>query len=141
VKISASRELLAPPEDVWALLSEPYHLSDWWPGYQTTEPDRRGLANGARWRVTRSRQVGLLRRPGDAGLIVIDAVERGEAIAWRDLEQGFRSEIRIEGAGKGTRAELTLEGSWWRIVVEGQRTAPQEALARLHALCQTAATL
>jgi uncharacterized protein YndB with AHSA1/START domain len=141
MKISATRELLAPPEDVWALLSEPYHLSDWWPGYGTTEPDRRGLARGARWRVTRSGQVGLLRRPGGAGMIVIDAVERGEAIAWRDLEQGFRAEIRIEGAGRDTRAELTLEGSWWRIVVEGLRTAPQEALARLHALCQTAATL
>jgi uncharacterized protein YndB with AHSA1/START domain len=31
--IEASRVLLAPRVDVWALLAEPYHLPDWWPSY------------------------------------------------------------------------------------------------------------
>ena len=30
-----SVELLAPVEDVWTYLAEPYHLSDWWPGIAT----------------------------------------------------------------------------------------------------------
>ena len=37
--------------DVWGFLAEPYHLSDWWPGILGVEPDRRGFAPGARWRV------------------------------------------------------------------------------------------
>ena len=53
MKVEARALLLAPPEDVWRLLAEPYHLPDWWPGYQGVEPDRRGLAAGARWRVVR----------------------------------------------------------------------------------------
>ena len=34
--------LLAPREEVWALVSEPFHLPDWWPAYTGVEPDRRG---------------------------------------------------------------------------------------------------
>ena len=141
MRVAATRELLAPSDDVWALLSEPYHLSDWWPGYATVQPDRRGLAAGARWQIARSRETGLLRKPGGQGLIVIDAVEPGRALAWRDLEQGFRAEIRIARLAGNTRAALTLDASWWRLYTEGLRSAPQDALARLHALCQTAATL
>ena len=37
--------------DVWGFLAEPYHLSDWWPGIVGVEPDRRGFAPGARWKV------------------------------------------------------------------------------------------
>ena len=48
---SASLELLAPRADVWGFLAEPYHLSDWWPGITGVEPDRRGFAPGARWKV------------------------------------------------------------------------------------------
>src|SRR5207249_873445 len=47
----AARELLASRADVWAFLSEPYRLSDWWPGILGLEPDRRGFAPGARWKV------------------------------------------------------------------------------------------
>jgi uncharacterized protein YndB with AHSA1/START domain len=141
VRIAAVRELFAPPEEAWVLLSEPYHLSDWWPGYSTVRPDRRGLAPGARWQIVRSRQTGLLRRPGGSGLIVVESVEPGHAFAWRDLEQGFAAEVRIARAGQNTRAALTLDAPWWRILVEGLRPAPREALTRLHALCQTAASL
>jgi uncharacterized protein YndB with AHSA1/START domain len=141
VRVAATRELLAPPEDVWALLGEPYHLSDWWPGYSSVRPDRRGLAAGARWQIVRSRQTGLLRKPGGPGLIVIEAVEPGRALAWRDVEQDFAAEVRIVRSGGNTRAALTLDASWWRLVTEGLRSSPGEALTRLHALCQTAATL
>jgi uncharacterized protein YndB with AHSA1/START domain len=138
---AASRRLLAPRADVWALLAEPYHLSDWWPGYTAVRPDRRGLAAGARWTVVRSTNVGLLRRPGGEGMIVIDAVEPTLSIAWRDVEQGFRAKIALASADGQTDARLTLDVPWWRLVAEGLRGAPEQALARLHALCQTAESL
>jgi hypothetical protein len=130
VRIEASRELVAPTADVWALLAEPHHLSDWWPGYATIRPDRRGVAPGARWQVARSQSAGLLRRPGDSGLIVLS-----------DVEQSFAASIHIEPENGVTRAVVSLEAPWWRIRMEGLRRAPEEALSRLHALCQTAAGL
>jgi uncharacterized protein YndB with AHSA1/START domain len=142
VRIEAERELIALRRDVWALLAEPHHLSDWWPGYTSIRPDRRGLAEAARWQVVRSTTPGLLRRAGGEGLIVIAAVEPERRLAWRDVQQGFAAELRIEPAPNGnTRAELIVEAPWWRLVVEGLRPAPRQALARLHALCQTAASL
>ena len=53
VRIEAETELLATRPDVWALLAEPDHLADWWAGYASIRPDRRGLAEGARWKVVR----------------------------------------------------------------------------------------
>jgi uncharacterized protein YndB with AHSA1/START domain len=141
VKVQASRRLLAPREDVWALLAEPYHLSDWWPGYTAIRPDRRGLAAGARWTVVRSTTAGLLRRPGGEGLIVIESVEPTLTLAWRDLQQHFRAEVAVLTIDGETDARVTLEASWWRLLAEGLRGAPQQALARLHALCQTADSL
>lgn len=142
MQIEAQRELLAPRSDVWSLLAEPRHLSDWWPGYTAIRADRRGLAEGARWQVVRGGASGLLRRPGGEGLIVVTAVEPGLRFAWRDVQQSFAAEILLEPAAGGhTRATLTLQASWWRLVAEGLRPAPRQALARLHALCQTAAGL
>jgi len=50
--MTATRELLAARPDAWGFLAEPYHLSDWWPGIVSVQPDRRGFADGARWQVT-----------------------------------------------------------------------------------------
>ena len=142
VRIEEQKELMAIRGDVWELLAEPRHLADWWPGYTTIRPDRRGLAEGARWQVVRSHAPGLLRRPGGEGLIVITKVEPGLRFAWHDVQQGFEADIRLEPAPEGnTRATLVVEASGWRIVAEGLRSLPRQALARLHALCQTAASL
>jgi uncharacterized protein YndB with AHSA1/START domain len=142
VQIEAQTELLAPRGDVWALLAEPHHLSDWWPGYTAVRPDRRGLAEGARWQIVRGRAAGFLRRSGGEGLVVITTLEPGLRFGWRDLQQGFTADIRLEPAPDGnTRAILALEAPWWRLVAEDLRPRPRQALARLHALCQTAATL
>ncbi len=140
VRVKAATELLAPPGDVWALLTEPRHLSDWWPGYRAIRPDRRGLEVGARWEVVRS-QAGLLRRPGEEGLVAITAVEQNRRLAWQDVQQRFIATVDLEGDDGQTRARVTVEASWWRLLVEGLRLAPQEALTRLHDLCQTAAGL
>ena len=142
MRIEAETELLAARSDAWALLSEPFHLSDWWPGYTSVRPDRRGLAEGARWQVVRGGEIGLLKRPGGEGLIVLTAVEPEQRLAWQDVQSQFTAEIRLEPAPDGnTRATVTIEVSPWRAVTEGLRPLPRKALARLHALCQTAATL
>jgi uncharacterized protein YndB with AHSA1/START domain len=142
VRIEAETELIATRGDAWKLLAEPQHLSDWWPGYTSVRPDRRGLAEGARWQVVRGGEIGLLKRPGGEGLIVITAVEPERRLAWQDVQQSFAAEIRLEPAADGnTRATLAIDVPAWRAVVEGLRPLPRKALARLHALCQTAATL
>jgi uncharacterized protein YndB with AHSA1/START domain len=142
VRIEEQTELVALRSDVWDLLAEPRHLADWWPGYATIRPDRRGLAEGARWQVVRGTAPGLLRRPGGEGMVVIAKLDEGQRLGWRDLQQGFTADIRLEPAPDGnTRATLVLEAPWWRIVAEGLRSTPRQALARLHALCQTAASL
>ena len=141
--ISATRELLAPRPDVWALVSEPYHLPDWWPGYTGVRPDRRGLAHGARWTVMRSAAPGLLRRPGGEGLIVVKEAAVGLELRWHDVQQGYDAGIALANADDETRTRATayVEGPWWRLLLEGARPLPERALARLHDLCQTTASL
>jgi hypothetical protein len=140
--IQASRELLSPRQDVWALVSEPYNLPDWWPAYTGVQPDRRGLMPNARWQVTRGRVPGLLRRPGGEGLIVIKEVIEGLELGWHDVKQGLDAGLRLANAGEGrTLATTWVDGPWWRIAVEGGRDLPRRSVDRLHDLCQTAATL
>lgn len=138
----AERELLAPRADVWALVAEPYHLPDWWPGYTGVRPDRRGLAEGARWTVTRSRAPGFLRRPGGEATIVLRRVDPGLELRWLDVTQGLEASLELANAGpERTRATAAVEGPWWRLLAEGVRSEPRQALTRLHDLCQTAAAL
>ena len=140
--ISATRELLAPRADVWALVAEPYHLPDWWPGYNGVQPDRRGLAEGARWHVRRGATPGFLRRPGGDGVVVIRRVVVGLELAWYDIEQGLDMGLVLASRGpERTEATAWVDGPWWRLLAEGARALPRQALRRLHALCQTAASL
>lgn len=133
--------LVASREDVWALVTEPYHLPDWWPAYTGVEPDRRGLAEGARWTVLRSRTPGFLRKPRGKGLIVIQRVSPGEELAWLDLSQNVEAGLRLEDEGRGTRATAFVDGPLWRLLAEGARGLPRLAVARLYDLCQTATSL
>ena len=140
--IEASRDLLASRGDVWALVSEPYHLPDWWPAYTGVQPDRRGLATNARWKVVRSRTPGFLRRPQGGGLIVITEVAEGRMLRWHDVAQGIDAGIRLGDIEPGrTRATAFVDGPFWRLLAEGARGLPQQAVARLYDLCQTASSL
>ena len=140
--IEASREILASRADVWALVSEPYHLPDWWPAYTGVQPDRRGLAANARWKVVRSRTPGFLRRPRGSGLIVIKEVAQGRMLRWHDVAQRIDAGVRLDEAEAGrTRATAFVDGPFWRLFAKDARGLPSQAVARLYDLCQTASSL
>jgi hypothetical protein len=145
-RVEAIGELQSDRRDVWALVAEPYHLPDWWPAYTGVKPDRRGLAENARWQVVRAKSPGLLRRPGGEGLIVITKVVEAWELAWHDVKQGLDVTLGLDNAGTGrTRATISVSGSDLRLLFEGARgfgpSLPERALVRLQNLCQTAAGL
>ncbi len=137
--VAAERVLLAPREDVWAFLAEPHHLPDWWPGISAVQPDRRGLAPGARWRVTGSTRPSFLRAPNPTGMLVVLDVERLARVAFQLTGERIEAELTLEStAPDRTRVTLTVSGPW---LVGLGRSYPRKALARLYDLVQTAAQL
>jgi uncharacterized protein YndB with AHSA1/START domain len=141
-RVEATGELASERRDVWALVAEPYHLPDWWPAYTGVEPDRRGLAESARWQVVRGTAPGLLRKPEGQGVIVLTRVLDGWELSWHDVKQGIDAGVQLDNAGTGrTRATTYVSGPWHRLVLEGARGLPERALTRLRDLCQTAASV
>ena len=135
---AAERELLAARADVWAFLAEPYHLADWWPGIAAVEPDRRGFAPGARWRVRGTRWTNPFtgRRPMEQVLLVrtVDPYERW---AWHLVQDQLDVEVRLRSTGPDrTAARVEVAGPW---LLGGRRSLARKAVERLHALVQTAA--
>jgi uncharacterized protein YndB with AHSA1/START domain len=136
---SAARELLAPREDVWAFLAEPNHLSDWWPGINGVQPDRRGLAPGARWRIQGLGRPTYVvgRRPDVAGTLIFLDVRPPEFAAWQFVQARLDVELRLtEAAANRTRAELNIGAP---LLAGLRRSLPHKVLTRLYALCQTGA--
>jgi len=138
-RAAATRELLASRDDVWAFIAEPHHFSDWWPGIAGVHPDRRGLAPGARWQVHGVDRPTLFRRATSSGMLLVRAVQAPERFAWTLTGDHVDAELRLEeGAPNRTIAVLEIEAPW---LYGLSRALPRRALARLHALCQTAADL
>ena len=138
-RVEAARELLAPRQDVWAFLAEPRHLADWWPGLAAVQPDRRGFAPGARWEVHGTNRPSLFRRPSPSGMLLVLAIEPLERFAFQLTGERLDVEIRLAARGPDrTIATLSVAGPW---LIGLGKSLPRSALARLHALCQTAATL
>jgi uncharacterized protein YndB with AHSA1/START domain len=138
-RVSASRELLASRDDVWQFISEPRHFADWWPGIAAVQPDRRGLAEGARWEIITADRPTLLRRATSSGMLLVRAVRRPELFAWTLTGDHVDAELRLEASGdERTAAVLELEAPW---LFGMSRALPRRALTRLHTLCQTAAEL
>ena len=136
-RYTAAQTLLAPREDVWAFLSEPYNLSDWWPGLAGVEPDRRGFAPGARWRIQGNMQPRLFRSSGWAGVLLVLAVERPSRFAFQLVQDRVDVELGLAEEGPDrTSAVLEVEGPGFG---RPGRRLPQQALARLYDLCQTGA--
>lgn len=139
MRIQASRELVAPRPAVWAFLAEPYHLPDWYPGVSGVTPDRRGAAAGARWQVVASNEPTLLRKPASTRTLVVTASDSPRLFAFQLVADKLDVRVDLEATAEDrTRATVTVEGPW---LIAYRRTLARRAVDRLHALCQTAATL
>jgi uncharacterized protein YndB with AHSA1/START domain len=142
VRAEAERDLEASRADVWAFLSEPYHLSDWWPSVSSVRPDRRGLAPGARWEVVGPSQPTLFHKAYSSGLALVRVVEPYERVVWYLTAERLTMEIRLTTIDENrTHVRVSVEGPWRPEAFGRPRALPRQALARLHALVQTAASL
>jgi hypothetical protein len=126
---TAELELLAPRADVWAFLAQPYHLSDWWPGITGVEPDRRGFAPGARWKVLATKQNILIGRRSVETMLLIREIDEYERWTWHLLEPGTDVEIRVRSVDDDRTA----------VTVSTSRGSASIAVKRLYDLVQTAA--
>ncbi|HEY8316431.1 MAG TPA: SRPBCC family protein [Gaiellaceae bacterium] len=127
--------MLAPLDDVWAFLAEPYNLADWWPGVSGVEPDRRGLAAGARWKVVGPMQPSYFRRPQATGTLVVLAVEPRERLAFQLAGDHLDAELTIRAVDESrTEVSLVVDGP---LLIGLRRGFPRQALARLHSLLRT----
>jgi len=134
-RYAADRVLLAPLDDVWAFLAEPYNLGDWWPGVSGVEPDRRGLAPGARWKVVGPNTPTYFRRPQATGMLLVLDVVPKERIAFRLTGDRVDAELTLRALDENrTEASLVVDGPW---LVGLRRAFPRTALDRLRALVRT----
>jgi hypothetical protein len=127
---SRSVELLAARTDVWAFLAEPYNLTDWWPGISGIEPDRRGFAPGARWKVIATRRNFFVGTRPKETLLLIREIDLYERWTWHLLATKLDVEVRLRAAA----ADRTV------VTITVSKGLPGPALKRLFDLCQTAAT-
>jgi len=130
---TASRELLAPRADVWGFFAEPYHLADWWPGILGVEPDRRGFAPDARWKVRLRTQNIFTGRGLRETMLLVRTIEPYERWTFHILATKLDVELRLQAVA----ADRTLV----TCTTSGRRRLPEQALQRLYDLVQTAASL
>ena len=134
-RYAADRVLLAPLADVWAFLAEPYNLADWFPGVSGVEPDRRGLAPGARWRVISPNTPSFLRRPQASGALLILDVVPMERIVFQLTGDRIEAELSLRAVDeRRTEASLVVDGPF---LIGLRRRYPAQALDRLYDLVQT----
>jgi uncharacterized protein YndB with AHSA1/START domain len=110
MKISRSRVVAAPPEDVWTTVGDPYHMPRWWPRVERVELVRgdgftqllrtdQGRAIRADFRVTQSRRPELRRWRQEVAGTPFEGI-----LEWSETE------VRLERAGDaGTRVTLEQE--------------------------------
>jgi uncharacterized protein YndB with AHSA1/START domain len=135
--VRASRELLASRDDVWTFISDPYNLPHWWPRVAGVQPDRRGLAPGARWHVQGPNQPSLLRRPEAVGALLVRDVNAPRRLEFHLTGDRLDVELELEEVGVDrTRVTIRIQGPW---LVGLSRALPRQVLGRLYALLQTGA--
>jgi uncharacterized protein YndB with AHSA1/START domain len=127
----ASLELLAPREDVWQFLAEPFHLPDWWPGITGVEPDRRGFAPGARWKVHATKRNVFTGARSVETMLIVREIDLYERWSFHVLEPKLDAEIRLRA----------VAGDRTRVTVAVSRGNAKVAVKRLYDLVQTAARL
>jgi uncharacterized protein YndB with AHSA1/START domain len=134
-RYAADRVLLAPIDDVWTFLAEPYNLADWWPGVSGVEPDRRGLAPGARWKVLGPDRAGYFRKPMAAGTLLVLDVEPRRRFAFQLTGDRMEADVTLRAVDEArTEVKLVVEGPW---LIGLRRIFPHQALERLYSLLRT----
>jgi hypothetical protein len=119
---------------VWAFLAEPYHLTDWWPGLTGVEPDRRGFAPGARWKVIATTRNVLLGSKHVETTLLIREIDELEHWSWHLVAGSVDVDVRLRAvADDGTEVTVTTNGK--------RPSLPETAVQRLYDLVQTAASL
>lgn len=137
-----SKDLLASREQVWAFLAEPYHFSDWWPGIASVQPDRRRLAPGARWELVGGAEPTLFRKSYAKNMLIVGDVQPFERVSFHLLAQRLDVEVVLQAIeADRTRVTVAVESRWRPEAFGRPRALPRHALARLHALLQTTASL
>jgi uncharacterized protein YndB with AHSA1/START domain len=127
----ASRELLAPRADVWAFIAEPFHLADWFPGITGVDPDRRGFAPGARWKVHATKHNVFTGRRSVETMLLVREVDPYERFSFHVLASKLDAEVRLQ----------TIAPDRTRVTVTMSKGKADLAVRRLYDLVQTAATL
>lgn len=125
---SATDVVPASRAEVWAILAEPLHLPDWWPGLLAVEPDRRGFAPGARWRATVARRNPFLGSSRVETAILLRDVDLYERWTWHLVNPRVDVEIVLRATGEA-ETEVTVTTSRGR--------AAREAVRRLRELVLT----
>jgi uncharacterized protein YndB with AHSA1/START domain len=128
---TSSLELLAPRADVWGFLAEPFHLADWWPEITGVDPDLRGFAPGARWKVHATKRNIFTGRRVVETLVLIREIDPYERWTWHLLEPATDVEVLV----RAVEDDRTL------VTVSVSRGNPATAVRRLYDLVQTAAEL
>jgi len=141
----AVRTLVAPLDDVWAFLAEPYNLSDWLPGIGGVVPDRRGVAPGARWTIRGSDALsgeplrpllgpGMFKRPDAAGVLLILDVVPGRRLAFQLVSERISVELELSPVDvTHTQVTLSVDAPWPTV----RRSYAKNALRHLYDLVQT----
>ena len=142
MRAEASHEVLAPREDVWRFLAEPYHLADWWPTVSAVHPDARGFREGARWDVVGPTSPTLFRKGGATGLAIVKTIELHERVVWSLTADRLDLEVRLRSLGPDrTLVTVAVEGAWRPEALGRPRALPKAGAYRLYELVQTAASL
>jgi uncharacterized protein YndB with AHSA1/START domain len=107
-KVTRSRTIAAPAEELWATVTDPYHLPRWWPRVERVEGvDERGFTQVLRTRKGRSVR---------ADFRWLERAD-GERCAWAQEIAGTpferilaaaETEVRLTRSGAATEVTLTL---------------------------------
>ena len=136
-RVVAKRELLASRAEVWAFLAEPRNFADWWPGIADVRPDRRGLAEGARWEIVANYRPSMFRQAASSGILQVLAVQPYERLSFNLTSDRVAVDLHLRSTAEDrTEALLLIDGVF---MFGMSRSLPRRALGRLYSLCQTAA--
>jgi uncharacterized protein YndB with AHSA1/START domain len=134
-RFAADRVVVAPIDDIWAFLAEPYNFGDWWPGVSGVQPDRRGLAPGARWQVVGTDRPTLFRRPLATGTLLVLDVQPMERIHFQLTGDRLEAELTLRALDeRSTEVSLVVDGP---SLIGLRRRFPAQALERLRSLLWT----